>query len=299
MKKNTRIALAEETLDIIAKGYYYNSQQKRVEMRSAIAEAIEKSSFFSENSLSPAALDALQKPSEVLQISLSHESTLQAAQRLYQERENPQEAIFVLNFASAKNAGGGFLKGAQAQEESLARASALYPCQMKFENDYYQAHRQIKTCLYSDKMIYSPNVPIFRDDEGNLLDDFYTATILTSPAVNAGVVRRQEQEKADLIVPTLRKRMEKFLLLAKRKGHRDLVLGAWGCGVFQNSPTQVAALFYEALLETPRFEGAFRKVVFAFYNPDPTSANFAAFAERFGSNVKFYKKPCFVKLETK
>jgi uncharacterized protein (TIGR02452 family) len=69
-------------------------------------------------------------------------------------------------------------------------------------------------------------VPIFRDDEGNLLADFYTATILTSPAVNAGVVRRQESKKADLILPTLRRRMEKVLLLAKQKGHQDLVLGA-------------------------------------------------------------------------
>ncbi len=31
-----------------------------------------------------------------------------------------------LNFASAKNPGGGFLSGSQAQEECLARASGLY-----------------------------------------------------------------------------------------------------------------------------------------------------------------------------
>ena len=34
--------------------------------------------------------------------------------------------VAALNFASAKNPGGGFRKGAQAQEECLARCSALY-----------------------------------------------------------------------------------------------------------------------------------------------------------------------------
>ena len=33
------------------------------------------------------------------------------------------------------------------------------------------------------------------------------------------------------------------LAVARDQGHRALVLGAWGCGVFRNDPAQVAAAF--------------------------------------------------------
>jgi hypothetical protein len=42
-----------------------------------------------------------------------------------------------LNFASAKNPGGGFLSGAMAQEEAMAASSGLYSTQLPHET-YYQ-----------------------------------------------------------------------------------------------------------------------------------------------------------------
>src|SRR5581483_1260737 len=98
-----------------------------------------------------------------------------------------------LNFASAKNPGGGFLGGALAQEECIARASGLYPCLLQ-ASEYYTFHRNLETCLYSDHMIYSPAVPVIKNEEGELLPAPVCITIVTSPAVNAGVVRRNEIE---------------------------------------------------------------------------------------------------------
>jgi len=70
-----------------------------------------------------------------------------------------------LNFASAKNPGGGFLGGGSAQEESLARSSGLFPCINQMQQ-MYETNRAYRSCLYTDHMIYSPRVPVFRDDEG-------------------------------------------------------------------------------------------------------------------------------------
>ena len=97
---------------------------------------------------------------------VENETTLAAASRLSSQLGSPD--ILCLNFASAHNPGGGFQNGAEAQEESLARSSGLYPTLMA-NPGYYQANGHAKTKLYTHHMIHSPDVPVFRDDEGTLL----------------------------------------------------------------------------------------------------------------------------------
>ena len=63
-------------------------------------------------------------------------------------------------------------------------------------------------------MIYSPDVPVFRDDEGTLLDKPYHLSFITSPAVNAGAVRRNELKNVPQIVPILKERAKKVMLVA-------------------------------------------------------------------------------------
>ncbi|MEM8808409.1 MAG: TIGR02452 family protein, partial [Cyanobacteria bacterium P01_G01_bin.38] len=45
------------------------------------------------------------------------------------------------------------------------------------------------------------------------------------------------------IETALRRRAGIVLAIARDQGHRSLLLGAWGCGVFRNSPSQVADTF--------------------------------------------------------
>ena len=85
---------------------------------------------------------------------VTNETSLSAARRM-----GPDAACLV--FASAKNPGGGFLSGAQAQEESIARSSALYPCQTA-AGEFYSFHRRQGDLRYSDRVIYSPHVPVIR-----------------------------------------------------------------------------------------------------------------------------------------
>ena len=96
-----------------------------------------------------------------------------------------------LNFASAKYAGGGFLTGAQAQEEALACSSTLHPCLLKAPQ-YYAQNRAHRSTIYLDLIIHSPLVPFFRNDEGVLLEQPVLASVMTVPAPNAGAVMQNE-----------------------------------------------------------------------------------------------------------
>ncbi len=186
-------------------------------------------------------------------VEVTDETTLEAAFRLV--RHCDVEPL-CLNFASARNPGGGFLNGARAQEESLARSSGLYACIAPVEG-YYGHHRQLRTCLYSDHMIYVPGVPVFRDDSGALRDEPYRVAFLTAAAVNAGALARNEPKALARIPEVMRRRIARVLWLAEQQGHSHLVLGAWGCGAFGNDPEQIADLFRDALAPGVRFGAPF------------------------------------------
>jgi uncharacterized protein (TIGR02452 family) len=204
-------------------------------------------------------------------IEVTYESTLAAARRL-----GPRAAS--LNFASAKNPGGGFLGGARAQEESLARASALY-LSLRAAPQFYAYHRAHRDLRYSDRVIYSPQVPVFRDDKGNLLEKPYQTSFLTAAAPNLGAINANQPELAGDVPAVLAARARRVLAVAAAHGHRELVLGAWGCGVFRNDPATVAEAFSGAMAAVPRFD----RVVFAILDGLPGTPVYAAFAKHFGT----------------
>src|SRR5204863_6786191 len=132
--------------------------------------------------------------------------------------------------------------------------------------------------FYTNYAIYSPAVPVFKDDEGELLDEPYLCAFVTSPAVNAGAIRDQERR---LVRDEMRERIEKVLALMAGHGHDAAVLGAWGCGVFKNDPELIAELFAKAL--RGQFAGAFAKVVFAVLDSSDERYFIGPFAARFAA----------------
>lgn len=207
-------------------------------------------------------------------IDVRNESTLDAARRLVAAGRRP----VALNFASAKNPGGGFLGGARAQEESLARSSALYACLEG--NSMYEFHRARHDAMYTNYAIYSPDVPVFRDDDGALLDEPYLCAFITSPAVNAKVVLERDASRRAEIREAMRERVDKALAIAALAEHDAVVLGAWGCGVFGNYPPEVAELFRDAL--AGQFRGVFAEVVFAILDWSAERHFIGPFEEVFG-----------------
>jgi len=171
----------------------------------------------------------------------------------------------VLNFASAKNPGGGFLNGAVAQEECLAVSSDLYNSQLQ-AFQYYDTNRNCRTALYTHNMIYSCDITFIRDGSLNTVASPVTANVLTSPAVNVGAYYRNENGSKSTALKVMEKRMRYILKLFAAKGDRKIILGAYGCGVFGNDTADVANIFYK-LLKDEEFERYFEHISFAVYDP--------------------------------
>ncbi|WP_157220566.1 TIGR02452 family protein [Flavisphingomonas formosensis] len=276
MNRAARIAAAEETLRIVETGCYRAADDSDISIKAAVERAVAGTRLYRGEDF-PLRIEPIVTVANCL-IELTGETSLAAAQRLTGAQEDAD--ICILNFASARNPGGGFLNGAQAQEESLARSSALYPCLVS-QFDYYAHNRAQPSCLYSDWMIHAPAVPVFRDDAGELLLSPYHAAFITAPAVNAGAVRQNEPDAVPRIDAVNRERARKLLWLANRHRHRDLILGAWGCGVFRNDPNKIAGLFEDLL--KGEFANCFARVTMAVFDRTADRAVYGAFAKRFGS----------------
>lgn len=257
MNQQQRVAIANHTLEILEAGSYLNKAGNKVDLSIPLQFAVTNTKLFTPDELSLLAENIPAARIET-QFEVMNETTCDAARRLVYEGETDPLS---LNFASAKNPGGGFLGGALAQEECIARASGLYPCLQKAP-EYYNYHRNKNTTLlYSDHMIYSPKVPLIKDEEGELLEEIVCTSVITSAAVNAGAVADNERSSLNMILPAMETRIDKLLALCLHYKHEVLILGAWGCGVFRNEPEEIARLFEEAL--AGKYKGQFRRVVFA------------------------------------
>lgn len=277
--RNRGRELAGETLLILDRGWYDHPAAGRVRIADDLARSVAGTRLWTPEQ-SQAALDALipgqTVAGAVSRVEVTNETTLAAARRL-------GSPVGGLNFASAKNPGGGFRGGAEAQEESLARSSGLYRCLLEAPG-FYAFHRSQRDPRYSDRMIFSPSVPVFRGDGGALLAQPYPVSFVTAAAPNAGALGAGHPHVATL-PGVLSARAAKVLAVFWASGLRRLVLGAWGCGVFRNPPGSVAAAFAEHLGPGGIFRSAFELVTFAVLDRAPGTPTFAAFAAALGTTA--------------
>jgi uncharacterized protein (TIGR02452 family) len=262
--------LGNHTVGILRAGYYVNASGTRVDISRQVDESVRGTISYPPDKQLPEHSSHRGK----MVVEVRNETTLQAVEYLKSKGFEPA----ALNFASAESPGGGFLNGARAQEEYLARSSALWACLR--DNAMYSFHRGRYDPFYSDYVLYSPNVPVIRDDTGKLLETPYSCSIITSPAVHASGVRRHMPARTGEISSVMWRRILKVLAVAERQGHKGLVLGAWGCGAFGNDGNEVAKLFRKALEEN--YGGAFDYIVFAITDWSEDERYISPFMRNFG-----------------
>ncbi|MFD1176378.1 TIGR02452 family protein [Paenibacillus puldeungensis] len=272
-----RKEIAQETLRIQQQGHY-EYEGRRVDFAAAQKHSKENSALITPEQgvelvrESPALLRLQQSAA----CSVANEATVKA---VLDFAGAGKERVGVLNFASAKNPGGGFLNGAMAQEESLAASSGLYSTQLRNEG-YYRANRACRSMMYTDHAIYSPDVVFFRDERFSLLNQPVTASVLTLPAVNYGQVllKGEDPQKAEQV---MKDRMRLALAIFAHKGDQNLILGAYGCGVFRNDPVKVAEWWRE-LLNNEGYGLLFSEIRFAVLNTSKGGTSIRAFEKVFG-----------------
>lgn len=275
-----RKSQAEETVRIVGRGRYTPPDGTEVHLSAAVRDCLAATRYYPAEEVAHLRRGRpVPEPGRTTMIELSRETTLEGIRRVV---GGTAGSVGALNFASAKNPGGGFLNGSQAQEESLARSSALYASQNRAPA-FYDRHRASPSCLYTDGVIVSPACPVFRDDDGRLLSRYHTVTFLTCAAPNAGAVAKNQPRDVPKIPGALRDRADGLLAVAASVGLRVLVLGAWGCGVFRNDPEMVGGVFADFLLPGRPWHGHFDRVVFSVYEPSPGRPTVAAFRSALGT----------------
>lgn len=191
--------------------------------------------------------------------------------------------VAVLNFANPENPGGGVKNGAMAQEECLCRSSNLFPCLEGkcIADDFYTYHRQQKNHSFSDRLIYTPGVTVFKTDETypKLLpeNEWFTVDIITCAA--------PYQEKGRYVNPEFllrlfTKRIKNILEAACDNQVDVLILGAFGCGAFRNPPQIVAQAFSQAIF-AGNYQRKFKRIVFAIKPTGEHCPNVSEFAGQF------------------
>lgn len=174
------------------------------------------------------------------------------------------ENMAVLNFASYKFPGGGFMRGSSAQEESLCQHSYLYNVISDFDKTVYEWNRNnLNKGMYLNRGLYSPDI---------MFDDRTKCSVITVPAPNKSVMLKYGNFTEEENAKALLHRVKLVIDIAEENNVKTLILGAFGCGVFKQDPVEVATLFKKVLKGS-----SFEKVVFAI----PRGANYNAFKEIF------------------
>jgi len=206
------------------------------------------------------------------------------------------QKVAVHNFASATNPGGGVTRGSSAQEECLCRCSGLYFCLSVPEmmRGFYYSHRNAKNPINNADIIYTPDVTVFKTDmnKPKLMDekDWYDVDVITcaAPNLRERPSNRFNQGNGDRAVKVSdkelleihKKRLTRILDVVALNGNEVIILGAFGCGAFQNKPEVVARAAKEVIAD---YLHAFNAIEFAVYCPPRDDTNFKVFKRVLGA----------------
>ena len=244
-----------------------------------IKDSIDNTIFYSEHEIILPDLPEKRQKKMPQNVVVTDNDTFTAAALLQHKYE---DRIAVLNFANAYKPGGEVKLGAKTQEEDLCRTSTLYfVLDTKDNNErFYKPHKKNKTAYGTSDIIYTPGIVVFRfgspDYSFRTLDEFTFVDVITCAAPQ--FKHKLKEMPTNISEHALYKkhieRGKRIIECAIKNGVKILVLGAFGCGDFNNDPMIVATAYRDLMLSYARY---FKVVEFAVYCTDKDKKNYNVF----------------------
>lgn len=245
----------QQTIEIVNNGHYITSEGLTVEIGSD-DEMRENTRFYSK----VFTVCDIPRKTASTEICVVNNDCIDAGLEIMRAGFNP----IILNFANRRRAGGGVLNGARAQEETIFRRTNIYRslCQFMPDAESYSLNRNRRQYPMDKNFggIYTPYATVFRAADYSLLNKPEKVSFVSVAAMNRPKLVGNKIAP-ELIDGTLNK-MRTILRIGLYHGHDAIVLGAFGCGAFQNPPTHIAELFHQVINES-EFKNKYKKIVFA------------------------------------
>lgn len=261
--KQPRQVLFEATKSAIKNGFYVDGTHHQLDSLEKMVQG--QQCFAYENMQQIESLtQGLDNPHHETVIEFFDESILGVAEKHVKDGFNP----LVQNLANDKHPGGGVAIGAGALEESIFRQTSI---------SHALRRRHLPQNFYPIdglKAIYTPFVQIFRQPERDLakadqLTSYaYQKPVQVAIATCAAVhLKKGGTAPANFEELTYGK-LKLIISIAIHLKHDSLVLGAFGCGAYNNPPEKIA-FWTRHILESLNCRGRFRKISFAIcYNKE-------------------------------
>jgi uncharacterized protein (TIGR02452 family) len=269
----------------------FSDTERRYKTEHALIEAVKQSRSAQQFISAGDSVDVPESGrTENARVTVSGKRSLEAAESYAKQ----DKRVCVHNFASATNPGGGVVHGSSAQEEAICRCSTLYPVLNTKENwsRFYKFHRDRHDAKYTDTCIYTHDILIIKSDTDvprRLSEDKWCKVdVITCAAPNLrerpgnamNPSPGNQVHLSDKELMALHEKRGRHLLAAAAEQKAEImILGAFGCGAFQNDPKVVAEAYKKILAE---FDGVFREVHFAVFCSPRDTGNFDAFKKVLG-----------------
>ena len=251
----------------------YPCQGAVYDLSESIEETAENSVFYRPND--PSITGWLNKqrigsefasPTYVSVLQMSALGSARVLEDIFQSNPEARGSIGVLSFAGPSEPGKKVLDGFNSQETSIARSTTL--CSALLSPEGRKFYQVTSTPGYhTHAILFCPGVTVIRNEEGEFSIP-YEIDVVNCAAVNAKKVRQggttpsRNIEKS--IEDVMEERMGRILYVFEQRGVRNVVLGAFGTGYFQNKVEVVARLWAKLLTDREaRFKESFDRVIFA------------------------------------
>ena len=170
----------------------------------------------------------------------------------------------VLNMASNTRAGGGVERGAMAQEEELFRRSNYF---LSLTQNFYP--------LLATNVIYTPSVTVIKDEKYQYLEKPFVVSAIAAAALKNPHLK-STGIYSDYDRTVMHTTIDNVFRTAYANGNDILILGALGCGAYNNPPCEVVEIFNVCI---QKYWGCFKYVIFAVYSTNIYDKNNTIFSK--------------------